>query len=82
VQKQEFSKHAICAIRTLDNGRAHSLQTNTSSRRKGCYISTIKASVQLQKVSGRDLRGAWRQDELTGGKPPVVKLILIHSLKG
>jgi hypothetical protein len=34
------------------------------------------ARVELQKkypVSGRDLQGACRQDELIGGKPPVVK---------
>jgi hypothetical protein len=27
----------------------------------------------VAKISGRDLQGAWRQDELIGGKPPVVK---------
>jgi hypothetical protein len=26
-----------------------------------------------EKVSGRDAQGAWRQDELISGKPPVVK---------
>jgi hypothetical protein len=26
-----------------------------------------------KKVSGRELQGAWRQDDLIGGKPPVVK---------
>jgi hypothetical protein len=25
-----------------------------------------------EKISGRESEGAWRQDELTGGKPPVV----------
>jgi hypothetical protein len=29
--------------------------------------------VQLQKNSGRDPQGAWPQDELIGGKAPVVK---------
>jgi hypothetical protein len=30
--------------------------------------------VQLQKeTSGREPEEAWRQDELIGGKPPVVK---------
>jgi hypothetical protein len=30
--------------------------------------------VQLKKkTSGRESQGAWRQDELIGGKPPVVK---------
>jgi hypothetical protein len=26
----------------------------------------------VEKISGRGPRGAWRQDELIGGKPPVV----------
>jgi hypothetical protein len=26
-----------------------------------------------EKIPGRKPQGAWRQDELTGGKPPVVK---------
>jgi hypothetical protein len=29
--------------------------------------------VQLPKKSGRDPQGAWRQDELIGSKPPVIK---------
>jgi hypothetical protein len=31
----------------------------------------------MLKISGRDPQGAWRQDELIGGKPPVVKLTLM-----
>jgi hypothetical protein len=31
-----------------------------------------KGSVE-KKISGRDTQGAWCQDELIGGKPPVVK---------
>jgi hypothetical protein len=32
------------------------------------------ASVQLEKKNpGHDPQGAWRQDELIGGKPEVVK---------
>jgi hypothetical protein len=27
----------------------------------------------VKKIFGRDPLGAWGQDELTGGKPPVVK---------
>jgi hypothetical protein len=35
---------------------------------------TMTASVQLKKKkSRRESQGAWRQDELIGGKPPVVK---------
>jgi hypothetical protein len=33
----------------------------------------MKADVYLQKNTGRASDGAWRQDELIGGKPPVVK---------
>jgi hypothetical protein len=36
----------------------------------------MTARVQLQKqqkCSGREPQGDWRQDELIGGKPPVVK---------
>jgi hypothetical protein len=27
----------------------------------------------VEKISGRESQGAWRQDELIGGKQPVVK---------
>jgi hypothetical protein len=36
-------------------------------------IRTMTGMVQLKKVSGRESQGAWRQDELIGGKSPVVK---------
>jgi hypothetical protein len=37
-------------------------------------MSTITASVKLEyKITNRDFQGACRQDELIGGKPPVVK---------
>jgi hypothetical protein len=32
----------------------------------------MTAVVQLKKIYGRELQGACRQDELIGGKPPVV----------
>jgi hypothetical protein len=32
-----------------------------------------KSSVEKKKVSSRASQGAWRQDELIGGKPPVEK---------
>jgi hypothetical protein len=31
-----------------------------------------KSSVE-RKISGRGSQGAWREDEVIGGKPPVVK---------
>jgi hypothetical protein len=34
----------------------------------------MTANVQLKKKkTGRGFQGAWRQDKLIGGKPPVVK---------
>jgi hypothetical protein len=27
----------------------------------------------VEKISGLESQGAWRQDELIGGKPPVIK---------
>jgi hypothetical protein len=33
----------------------------------------MTASIQFKKKSVRKSQGAWRQDELIGGKPPVVK---------
>jgi hypothetical protein len=32
-----------------------------------------KGSVAKKKISCRDPKGAWSQDELIGGKPPVIK---------
>jgi hypothetical protein len=52
----------------------HKRQTNLLVREDG-YIRTMIARVQLQKrkIYSRESQGAWRQDELIGGKPPVVK---------
>jgi hypothetical protein len=37
-------------------------------------MRTVTASVQLEnKITGRESRGACRQDELIGGKPAVLK---------
>jgi hypothetical protein len=46
-------------------------QTNPPSLQRGCYIRTV--SIQLEKISDRESQGDWRQDEMIGGKPPVVK---------
>jgi hypothetical protein len=32
-----------------------------------------KANVQLEKNTGREFQGACSQEELIGGKPPVIK---------
>jgi hypothetical protein len=36
-------------------------------------MRSMTGRVQLKKISDRELQGAWRQDELIGGKPPGVK---------
>jgi hypothetical protein len=39
-----------------------------------CYIRTMTAGVQLRKKNScRESQGARGQDEMIGGKPPVVK---------
>jgi hypothetical protein len=44
-----------------------------SSSQRRCYIRTITASIQLKnKIIGRESQGAFRQDKMIGGKPPVV----------
>jgi hypothetical protein len=44
------------------------------ARTSGCYVRIITANVSLIKENtGRGSQGAWRQDELNGGKPLVVK---------
>jgi hypothetical protein len=34
---------------------------------------TARVQLQKKKISGREPEGTWRQDELIGGKMPVVK---------
>jgi hypothetical protein len=34
---------------------------------------TAMCSVELKKNAGRESKGVWRQDELIGGKSPVVE---------
>jgi hypothetical protein len=57
-------------MRTLDKGKGYSLRDKPilSSER---ILS--KGSVAKKIKSGREPQGAWCQDELTGGKPSVVK---------
>jgi hypothetical protein len=55
-------------------GQPHKQQTDPSSRQRGGYIRTMTAGVQLRKKnSGHVSQGARRQDELIGGKPPILK---------
>jgi hypothetical protein len=43
------SKHAICAIRTLEERRNIFIRANPSSHQRGCYIRTMTVKVQLEK---------------------------------
>jgi hypothetical protein len=56
-QKEEFS--VTCYVRNilLTKGQAYSLETNPSSRQRGCYIGSMTASFELKKISGRELKG-------------------------
>jgi hypothetical protein len=48
--------------------------TDPSFRQTGCYIRIITASIQLEnKITRCGSQGVCLQDELIGGKPPVVK---------
>jgi hypothetical protein len=47
--------------------------TDPSASQRGYYLRTMTAGVQLRKKSGLESKKARRQDELIGGKPPVVK---------
>jgi hypothetical protein len=40
---------------------------------RGSYVRAMTTRDQLQKICGREPQEAWRQDELIGGKLPVVK---------
>jgi hypothetical protein len=72
VQKEELS--ITCYIRILDERPSIFIRDNPifSSERMLHKDYYRKGSVE-QKIPGRGSQGASRQDELTGGKPPVVK---------
>jgi hypothetical protein len=54
-------------------GQKQMQTTDPFSRQRGCYIRTMTANIQLKKHIGRGSQGAWRQRNLIGGKPPVLK---------
>jgi ACT domain-containing protein len=57
VVKRMSSIEAVQYIH-LSKSKAYSLKTTPSSRQRGCYIRTITARVQLEKISGRGSQGA------------------------
>jgi hypothetical protein len=54
--------------------------TDQSSHRRGCYIKTMTARVQLKKT-GRESQGAWHQDKLISSKLQVVNLTATWVVK-
>jgi hypothetical protein len=63
----------MCAICTPDARPGISIRGKPifSSERMLHKANYRKGSVE--KISGRESQGGWHQEELTGGKPPVVK---------
>jgi hypothetical protein len=59
----------MCAIRTFDERSSIFIFSSEKILYKDY---DLKGSVE-EKNSVRESQGAWRQDELIGGKPPVVK---------
>jgi hypothetical protein len=51
---------------------AYSKESNPSSRQRGCYLRT-ECQGSVKKNVRSEPQGAWRQDEIIGGKPTVVK---------
>jgi hypothetical protein len=43
------------------------------SKGRSLTVEKYKGSVAKKKSLGVSFKGTWRQDELIGGKPPVVK---------
>jgi hypothetical protein len=72
VHKEEFSITCYMCEGTLDERPSIFIRDKLflSSERMLHNVYGCKCSVTK---SGREPRGAWRQDELIGGKPPVVK---------
>jgi hypothetical protein len=75
-QKAEFSINILYVRYVgLTKSQAYSNATTPSSRQRGCYIRAMTERFQLKKISGRETQGACRQDELNGGKPPLIKYL-------
>jgi hypothetical protein len=62
----------MCEKSKLDE-RPSMFIRDKSSRQRGCYIRTITARVQLERIFGSGSQGARRQDKLIGCKQPLIK---------
>jgi hypothetical protein len=59
VQKKEFFNNMLYVRNVhLTKGQTYSLQTNPSSRQRGCYIRTNKGFSWRKEISGRGSQGA------------------------
>jgi predicted transposase YbfD/YdcC len=74
-QKEEFSiTRSTCSTFTWQKAKhIHKRQTHFMSEHMLHNDHDSKDSAEKKIISGRDTQGAWRQDELIGGKPPVAK---------
>jgi hypothetical protein len=63
------------AIRRLDKRPSIFITGKPISSPRRYYIKTMTARVQFKKISGLESQGVWHQDEVIGGRPPVVKYI-------
>jgi hypothetical protein len=63
-----FSNMLLCAIRMLDERRSIFIRNTPISSSERILHKDYD-----RKVSGRQSQGIWRQNELIGGKPPIVK---------
>jgi hypothetical protein len=75
VQKEEFSTTCyMCDTYTWQRSRLFVwYKPILSYERMSDKDYDRKGSIEKNRISYRGPHGAWRQDELTGGKPPVVK---------
>jgi hypothetical protein len=75
VQKEEIFNNMLCVKGTLDERPGIFIRDKPtfSSERMLHKDYDRKGSVAKKKNSGRESQRAWRQDELIGGGPPVVK---------
>jgi uncharacterized protein (UPF0305 family) len=64
----------MCKIYTWRKARhIHKRQTHLFVKRMLHKDFYRKGSIEKKKISDRESEGSWRQDELIGGKPAVVK---------
>jgi hypothetical protein len=75
VQKEEFPiRGSKCDTYTWRKAKhIHKRQTHLLVREDVSKDFYRRGSVEKKTISGREPQGAWRQDEMIGGKSPVVK---------